>query len=60
MKLGKAILTHRHPILVDGKWEEEANIFEVRVMAIVEEYAMVRRKNAMPFVCNVKELKGEG
>jgi hypothetical protein len=29
---------------------------EVRVMAIAEGYAMVRRKRAVPFVCQVKEL----
>ena len=44
MKLGKAILQHN------------GDKFEVRVMAISEGYAMVRRKGAMPFVCNVKDL----
>jgi hypothetical protein len=29
---------------------------EVRVLAIAEGYAMVRRKGALPFVCQVKEL----
>jgi hypothetical protein len=29
---------------------------EVRIMAIAEGYAMVRRKGAMPYICDVKEL----
>ncbi len=53
---GKAILTKSSPAIVDGKIIQEVSTFEVRVMAVAENYAMVRRKGAMPFVCNVKDL----
>ena len=33
------------------------SIYEVRVMAIAEGYAMVRRKRASPFVAPLKTLK---
>ena len=56
MELGRAILTRMHPVIKGGQFVDEADTFEVRVMAIAEGYAMVRRKNAMPFVCNEKEL----
>ena len=56
MELGRAILTRTHPVIKGGEFVEETGTFEVRVMTIAEGYAMVRRKNAMPFVCNVKEL----
>lgn len=32
---------------------------EVRILAIAEGYAMVRRKGYMPFVVSVKDLEGE-
>jgi hypothetical protein len=41
----------------DGKVVYETEEREVRVMAIAEGYAMVRRKGAMPYVCNLKELR---
>lgn len=55
-RLGKAILTRVSPIIKDGKFVNEVTQFEVRVMAIAESHAMVRRKGCMPFVCAVKDL----
>ncbi len=55
--MGKAILTKLAPVVIDGKFIQEATSLEVEVMAIVKGYAMVRRKGAMPFICNVKDLK---
>ena len=46
--------------LRSGKWGCETVEYEVRVMAIAEGYAMVRRKRAMPTVCEAKELHEEG
>lgn len=54
---GKAILTRLSPKVVDGKIIQGADTFEVRIMSIAEGYAMVRRKSAMPFVCNIKDLR---
>lgn len=59
MELGKAICIHRMPAIKDGKWVTVTDEFEVRVMAIVEGYAMVRRKGCMPFVCRVRDLRKE-
>lgn len=58
LKLGsKAILTRKRRAVVAGMFETMmAEESEVRVLAIAEGYAMVRRKRAMPFVCQVKEL----
>lgn len=57
MKLGKAILTRKREAVVAGMFETMmTERIEVRVMAIAEDYAMVRRKGATPFVCQVKEL----
>lgn len=53
----KVICTHSVPeSFTGGTWIYKTREFEVRVMAIAEEYAMVRRKRAMPFVVNVKDL----
>ena len=54
---GRAILTRLSPTIVSGKFVQKVDIVEVRVMAITEGYAMVRRKKAMPFVCNAKNLR---
>lgn len=52
-----AILTRKESSnFINYKWEYKINKFEVRVMATVDGYAMVRRKGCMPFVCNIKEL----
>lgn len=40
----------------ENGWEYEVFVFEVHVMAIVGIYAMVRRKGAMPFVAEIKQL----
>jgi len=60
MDIGKATLTQTHLITKNGKWANEISTFEVRVMVVAEGYAMVRRKGAMPFVCNVKNLSPSG
>ena len=57
MKLGKAIYTKTSQVIKDGKFVPIEERFEVRVMAVSEGYAMVRRKRAMPFVCRISELK---
>lgn len=56
MKPNKAILTKINTIIKDGKFVDEVCKFEVRVMAIAEGYAMVRRKGALPFVCDIRNL----
>jgi len=57
VKLGKAICTRKRPAIVAGMFETMmSERVEVRVLAIAEGYAMVRRKGALPFVCQVKEL----
>ena len=57
----KAKMIHRKP---ESSWSQETGqpitIYderEVRVMAIAEGYAMVRRKGAMPYVAPAKELR---
>jgi hypothetical protein len=49
-------------VVKDGKMVAENTEFLVRVMAVSENYAMVRRKRAMPFVCSIVTLRlaGEG
>lgn len=57
MKRTKAMLKQQIPTAFrNGAWEHETVEFEVRIMATAEGYAMVRRKGAMPFVCQEKEL----
>ena len=57
MKARKAICTRKRPAVVAGMFETMmTEQVEVRVLAIAEGYAMVRRKGALPFVCQVKEL----
>lgn len=54
-----AIHVVRRPVRITDKgWEYETERFEVRVMAVAEGYAMVRRKGCMPYVAPVKELEG--
>jgi hypothetical protein len=43
----------------NGIWENETVQFDVRVMAVAEGYAMVRRPRCMPFVCSIKDLHKE-
>ena len=46
------------PEKYDGKkWTYKTNLIEVEVMAIVDKFAMVRRKGCAPYVCQVKEIK---
>ena len=45
--------------LKNGKMETSTDLREVRVMAVAEGYAMVRRKGAMPYVCSIKEIAQE-
>lgn len=57
MKKQKAVLTRTRPIgFKDGKFTSETESFDVIVMAIVDNYAMVRRKGFVPFVCRQREL----
>ena len=54
----KAIWLCTRPTAFNGsKWSHETTEIEVRIMAIVDGYAMIRRKGCIPFVCSVKELK---
>jgi len=58
MKSYKAICIRKRPAMVAGIFDTMiTERIEVRVMAEAEGYAMVRRKGAVPFVCQVKELK---
>lgn len=43
----------------NGKIEAVTDLRDVRVMAVSEGYAMVRRKGAMPYVCSIKEIAQE-
>ncbi len=43
--------------VTNGKMVEVINPIDVTLMAISGKYAMVRRKDAMPYVCELKELK---
>jgi hypothetical protein len=57
LKLGKAVHSKSMPDkLINGKWVDKIDEREVRVMAVAEGYAMVRRKGAIPYVCPVKEI----
>jgi hypothetical protein len=60
MKIGdKVIRSYSNPVRYEnGKWVNETTEYEVRIMAIAEGYAMVRRKRCLPFACSVKELIG--
>lgn len=66
MMKDKAIYTKQEPDkLTRNGWVYKTAQFEVRIMAVAEGYAMVRRKGAMPFICQEKDLsliedKGEG
>ena len=56
MKLGKAILVKRSQVIRSHGFVTETEEFEVRIMAIAEGWAMVRRKGAMPFVARLEDL----
>ena len=49
--------TRRVPTLKQGRWSHDEVTTEVRVLAVAEGYAMVRRKGTGPFVVSVKELE---
>jgi hypothetical protein len=59
---GEVIHTRNEIVVKGGKMVPENTEFLVRVMAVSENYAMVRRKRAMPFVCSIASLRlaGEG
>lgn len=57
MKLRKAIYTAVVKTRTVGCLATVTQEVDVRVIAIAEGYAMVRRKGAVPFVCTVKELR---
>lgn len=45
-----------HPARLEAPANPHYNGYPVRIMAIAEGYAMVRRKGCMPFVVQVKQL----
>ena len=52
--------THKlvSPDKFDGKkWSYKTDLHEVEVMAVVNNFAMVRRKGCAPYVCQVKEIQ---
>jgi hypothetical protein len=54
---GKA--THNKPVLVLDPLKgfvRETERRQVRILAVAEGYAMVRRPRAVPYVCPIKEL----
>jgi len=57
VKLGKAIYTETTQTIKDGKFVPIKEDYEVRIMAIAEGYAMVRRKGAMPFIARLQDLR---
>jgi len=56
LKPGKAI--HHAPVysIVDGKVSVRLEDRGVRIMAVADGYAMVRRSRCFPYVCGVDEL----
>ena len=58
--MGKAIYLLRAPSSFhDGKWYYKTEEIEVRIMAMAEGWAIVRRKGSMPFVCKITDLRQE-
>ena len=51
------MLTRTRKVPKDGKWVEETEEFQVRVLAVAEGWAMVRRPRANPFCVSEKDLK---
>lgn len=41
----------------DGKWIDKTEDREVRLLAVVQGWAMVRRPKCMPYVCHIDELR---
>ena len=57
-KFKTAIHKFVSPDKYDGKnWTYKTDLREVELMAVVDEYAMVRRKGCAPYICQVKEIK---
>lgn len=58
IRLGSATHVCSLPVSYSGSagWIYETERRPVRVMAVAEGYAMVRRKGAMPYVCSCKEI----
>ena len=55
---GKAILTRVSSVgLIHHFNTNVTESFEVRVMAVADGYAMVRRKGCSPFICKQEELE---
>lgn len=46
-----------YPDSFNGKWIYKTMRREARIMAIVEGYAMLRAKGAMPYIESVKDLQ---
>ena len=58
MKKDKMVFHYTSPYgLTAHGWTYKITEYEVTVMAIVDNYAMVRRPRCMPFVANIKNLR---
>lgn len=60
LKTGRAVHMAKYLKVANGKIIRGTEHRSVRVMAIAENYAMVRRKGCMPYVCHVDELANVG
>ena len=57
MKHKKMILRRAVPDRIEsGRWVDRFEEFEVVVLSIVDNYAMVKRPRCLPFVVHAKEL----
>lgn len=54
---GPAVWHRPETHIVDGKWATRTQHMNVRVMAVVEGYAMIRSKGCMPTVVSIKEVE---
>lgn len=57
-RIGKMVIHHfvTPDHMEGGRWIDRTEDRKVRLMAIVQCWAMVRRPHCMPYVCHVKEL----
>ncbi len=45
------------PVVINGQWATETELRDVRLLSVVQCWAMVRRPKAMPYVCHIDELR---
>jgi hypothetical protein len=57
--VGKRVIHHRvSPDRMErGKWIDKVEDREVRLMTVVQCWAMVRYPHCMPYVCHIQELR---